>query len=262
MLHRVLVILFFVLWCLGAPAEASDLTNSVGMEFVLIQRGAFFMGSDKNKDAFASADEIPRHKVNISRDFYLGKYEVTQQEWEKVMGLNPSLYRGGRKPVELITWEDAQAFIKRLNQLEATNTYRLATEAEWEYSARAGTETLFYFGSERKQLDNYAWHLGNSEGETHEVGEKGPNEFGLYDMLGNVWEYVEDWYDIYRETGTVVDPKGPEVGLFRVVRGGSWEDGFASLRSASRYFRGVDTASDFTGFRVAKSIPQPLGMGE
>jgi formylglycine-generating enzyme required for sulfatase activity len=238
----------------SSPAKADEFTNSIVMEFVLIQRGAFFMGSDRARDTLASADEVPRHKVTISRDFYMGKYEVTQEQWENVMGLNPSLYRGSNKPVELVTWEDAQAFIKRLNALESTNSYRLPTEAEWEYSARAGTESLYYFGTERNRLDKYAWHLGNSEGTTHPVGEKEPNQFGLYDILGNVWEYVSDWYDIYRDSGQVVDPKGPEVGLFRAVRGGSWEDSYLRLRSASRYFRGADTASDFTGFRLLYTI--------
>jgi formylglycine-generating enzyme required for sulfatase activity len=239
---------------LAAPALAEEFPNSAGIEFVRVQRGAFFMGSDLARDSSASADETPRHKVTITRDFLLGKHEVTQEQWESVMGLNPSLHRGPRLPVELVTWEDAMAFVQRFNAREGIKSCRLPTEAEWEYAARAGTETLWHFGSDREELGRYAWHLDNSGGETHEAGSLEPNQFGLYDMLGNVWEHTADWYDVYRELAPASDPKGPEVGLFRVVRGGSWEDGWARLRSASRYFRGADAASDFTGFRLACSI--------
>jgi formylglycine-generating enzyme required for sulfatase activity len=258
MLSRILAtcfLLFLAFPCPGAAqVPAAVVTNSVGMEFALIQRGSFFMGSDRAKDASASNDEIPRHKVTITKDFYLGRHEVTQSQWEKVMGTNPSLYRGANRPVELVTWEDAKAFVGRLNRGEGKAVYRLPTEAEWEYAARAGTETLYHFGSDRERLGDYAWYLGNSEGATHEVGGKEPNDFGLYDMLGNVWEYASDWYDLYREFGPQSDPAGPGVGLFRVVRGGSWEDGPVRLRSASRYFKGADAASDFVGFRVAMDV--------
>ncbi|MDR2340649.1 MAG: formylglycine-generating enzyme family protein [Deltaproteobacteria bacterium] len=258
MFFRSLAICLTVFLALTAAAPCQEpeaaFTNGVGMEFILIQHGSFFMGSDRAKDVSASADEVPRHKVTISRDFFLSKTEVTQAQWDKVMGSNPSLYRGDNRPVELVTWEDAQAFLKRLNRMEGVSLYRLPTEAEWEYAARAGTETLYHFGSEKEELDRYAWYLGDSQGSTHEVGLKTPNQFGLHDMLGNVWEFVADWYDVYREFGQVTDPTGPEVGLFRVVRGGSYEDGPTRLRSASRFFRGSDTASDYVGFRVAMDL--------
>ncbi|MDR2199465.1 MAG: formylglycine-generating enzyme family protein [Deltaproteobacteria bacterium] len=253
---RGLLASFPLLFFFTSPVFSADFINGVGMEFVLVRGGSFFMGSDRAKDVSASADETPRRKVTISRDFYLGKYEVTQEQWEKVMGFSPSLFRGPRRPVELVTWEDADFFLQRLNALEGSSGYRFPTEAEWEYAARAGTETLFHFGSERSELDRYAWHLGNSEGRTHDVGGKNPNQFGLHDALGNVWEFVADWYDVYRDPGPVTDPKGPEVGLFRVLRGGSWEDNYLRLRSSSRFFRSADTAADYIGFRVALTVPE------
>jgi formylglycine-generating enzyme required for sulfatase activity len=253
MISRSFLICFLII--LGAPAigSAEGFTNSLGMEFVLVRHGSFFMGSDRGHDQGASADEIPRHKVTLTQDFFLASREVTQAQWERVMGLNPSLHRGDLRPVELITWEDAQAFVKRLNGMENTNRYRLPTEAEWEYAARAGTETLYYFGDDKGGLDAQAWHMGNSGGRTHDVGTRAPNPLGLFDMLGNVWEYASDWYDVYRDFGQVTDPKGPEVGLFRVIRGGSYEDGAQRLRSANRFFKGADSASDYVGLRLACS---------
>ena len=190
---------------------------SQGIDFVLIPEGSYMMGSNDGYD-----DEKPVHQVKISRPFYLGKYPVTQAQWQTVMGNNPSHFKGASRPVEQVSWNEVQEFITKLNELEGCEgCYRLPTEAEWEYAARAGTTTAYSFGDDVGQLGNYAWYGDNSNGETHSVGEKGANLWGLYDMHGNVWEWVQDWYGNYPE-GPLTDPTGPESGSYRVVRGGSW----------------------------------------
>ena len=142
------------------------------------------------------------------QDYYLGKYPVTQQQWEAVMGNNPSDFKGGSLPVETVSWDDAQLFIKKLNQLSGKKNYRLPTEEEWEYACWAGTTSEYYFGDDESQLGEYAWYEGNAGRTTHPVGQKKPNEWGLYDMAGNVWEWTDSWYDSSRS--------------YRVARGGSW----------------------------------------
>jgi formylglycine-generating enzyme required for sulfatase activity len=183
--------------------------NSIGMEFVKIPAGSFMMGSDK------CDNEKPIHKVTISQDFWLQKTEVTQAQWQAVMGNNPSNFKGNNLPVETVSWDDAQEFIKKLNA-KGEGTYRLPTEAEWEYAARAGT-TGDYAGN----LDSMAWYSANSDMKTHPIGQKQANAWGLYDMHGNVWEWCEDWYDSY-PSGTVTDPTGAASGSYRVIRGSCW----------------------------------------
>ena len=177
-----------------------------GMEFVWVPPGEFRMGS---KSSEADDDERPRMRVRISRGFFLGKYEVTQGQWEAVMGSNPSRFDGCGPdcPVENVSWDDVQEFIRRLNAREGGNRYRLPTEAEWEYAARAGTN-----GDHYGNLAAIAWHEDNSGNRTHPVGRKAPNEWGLYDMLGNVWEWVEDWYGGY-PGGRSYGSQGAWVGL-------------------------------------------------
>jgi formylglycine-generating enzyme required for sulfatase activity len=188
------------------------------MEFALIQPGEFMMGSDKGND-----DEKPMHEVRLSKPFYLGKYEVTQGQWQAVMGNNPSRFKGDPNlPVEQVSWEDVQAFIRKLNAIDGGTTYRLPTEAEWEYAARAGTTTAYSFGDDPPLLGEYAWYSGNAKGKTHPVGQKKSNAWGLHDMHGNVWEWVQDWYSKPYPSGTVTDPQGPASGSIRVYRGGSW----------------------------------------
>jgi formylglycine-generating enzyme required for sulfatase activity len=238
----------------GAPepsTPASDrpprVVNSLGMTFALVPAGEFRMGSTDGNDG-----EKPVHTVRISQPFYLGIHAVTQGQWEAVMDNNPSRFTGDpNRPVERVSWEDAQAFIGHLNTREGHTRYRLPTEAEWEYAACAGSTTLYYFGDDSSRLGEYAWYGENAGGQTHPVGTLQPNAWGLYDMHGNVWEWVQDWYSTYT-TEAVTDPQGPASGSSRVLRGGSWSDGAWHCRSAYR-----DCApgyrSDNLGFRLLRT---------
>jgi formylglycine-generating enzyme required for sulfatase activity len=172
--------------------KPADFTNSIGMEFVLIPAGAFEMGSPSN-EAGRDDDDGPIHQVTIKNAFYMGKYEVTQEQWRAVMGDNPSYFTGNDNlPVEQVSWDDVQEFIRKLNAKEGTDKYRLPSEAEWEYACRAGTTTRYSFGDSESRLGEYAWYTDNSGSKTHPVGQKKPNPWGLYDMHGNVWEWVLD----------------------------------------------------------------------
>jgi formylglycine-generating enzyme required for sulfatase activity len=222
--------------------------NSLGMEFVWISAGEFLMGSTDGDD-----DERPVHRVRISRPFYLGKYAVTQGEWEAIMGSNPSRFRDGpRQPVEQVSWEDAQEFIRKLNAQEKGAQYRLPTEAEWEYAARAGTTTAYCFGDDASQLRAYAWYGDNSDKRTHPVGQLQPNAWGLYDMHGNVWEWVQDWYGAYTAE-PAVDPQGPSSGSVRVIRGGGWFDYARNCRSAFRSYADPGYRNDLLGLRLLRT---------
>ena len=229
--------------------------NSIGIEFTLIPSGSFQMGcSDGDDDCLD--DEIPQHKVTISNSFYMGKYEVTQGQWKRVMGNNPSYFQncGENCPVEQVSWNDAQEFIKKLCELEKMSPckYRLPTEAEWEYAARAGSKTKYYWGDTINE--EYLWYEVNSESKTHTVGKKKPNAWGLYDMIGNVWEWNQDWYDSgYYERGDAVDPRGSSSGSFRVLRGGSWYYAGWSCRSSNRFSFTPDLRIYDLGFRLART---------
>jgi formylglycine-generating enzyme required for sulfatase activity len=235
----------------AAQELASTYTNSIGMKFVLIPAGTFMMGADKNFEK-AVADEFPRHQVKISKPFYLGVCEVTQKEWTAVMGNNPSIFKGEDKPVDTVSWEDAQDFIQRLNEKEGHSRYRLPTEAEWEYAARAGSTSTYFFGNDKFQLGDYAWHYDNSGYESHPVGQKRPNAWGLYDILGNVWEWVGDRYrGIYYANSPSSDPTGPISGDARVVRGCGWNDDAGYCRSANRNWDEPASRREDNGFRLA-----------
>jgi formylglycine-generating enzyme required for sulfatase activity len=225
---------------MGSNGAAAQLTDSA---FAFIKPGTFRMGDPTLKDA-------PIHTVTITHAFLLQKTEVTQAQWMEVMGGNPSFFGhcGPTCPVENVSYDTVQAFIARLNAMTGIQ-YRLPTEAEWEYAARAGTTGDYgTFGD----VTDGAWVAANSEGTTHPVGLLRPNAWGLYDMEGNVWEWVSDWYGPY-PSGPVDDPTGPSSGTFHVLRGGSWFDPVANARSAPR---NVDTRTDRSsnyGFRLART---------
>jgi len=221
-------------------------------EFVLIPAGDFDMGSPSNeKDRYI--DEGPVHQVKISNSFYLGKYEITQKQWRDVMGTSPSYFKGDDLPVERVSWKDVQEFIKRLNGKDGGNKYRLPTEAEWEYAARAGTTTRYSFGNDESELGDYAWYEDNSGDNTHNVGQKKPNPWGLYDMHGNVWEWTQDRYhDSY--SGAPTDGSAWEGNSsYRVIRGGSYDDSKRDCWLTNRNYLSNIFHSSYTGFRLVKT---------
>jgi len=234
--------------------EDKTFTNSLGMKFALIPGGGFGMGSPPDEDGRWNS-ESPVHTVNITKPFYLGIYPVTQKEWQSVMGKNPSYFKGDRLPVEQVSWKDVQEFIKKLNEKEGVDTYRLPSEAEWEYAARAGTTTRYSFGDNDSNLGDYAWYNKNSGGKTHPEGEEKPNPWGLSDMHGNIWEWVQDkWHNNYN--GAPLDGSAWESGesSFRVCRGGSWLDKAGDCRSASRHYHDADDRNNDHGFRLLRIL--------
>ncbi len=194
-----------------------DLGGGVTMQLALIRPGSFTMGDKSGR------------KVTITKPFYMGKYEVTQEQWERVMGSNPSNFKGAKNPVEQVSWDDCQNFITKLKEKVPGNQFSLPTEAQWEYACRAGTAT------DPGNWDEVAWYSNNSGSKTHPAGEKKPNAWGLYDMHGNVWEWCQDWYGDY-STNAETDPVGPSSGSYRVVRGGSWFNFATYCRSACRCY--------------------------
>ena len=247
-------------------AETKAYTNSIRMEFIAIPAGSFMMGAG-DSDPDADGSEKPQHKVTISKPFSIGKYEVTQAQWEAVMGSNPyTLDRSNpyynlpgmkeriTRPTHpaTVSWNDAQKFIQGLNAKEGHNRYRLPTEAEWEYAARAGTTTAYSFGDNISDLGRYAWYGEDfASGGTHPVGQKLSNPWGLSDVHGNAWEWVQDWYgENYYAQSPSTDPKGPASGSQRVVRGGSWHQTADSWRSSFGKSYEPDYRGISIGFRL------------
>ena len=241
---------------LGEPVvKTIDLGFGAHIEFRLIPAGEFDMGSLPG-ELERDDDESPIRRVINSKPFYLGTCEVTQSQWKAVMGnsLRLSHFKGPDFPADGIQWADAVKFCQRLSEREH-ETFRLPTEAEWEFACRAGSTTSFSFGDDSSSLSQYAWFNSNSDSQTHPVGRKKPNAFGLHDMHGNVWEWCSDWYDEYH-TDSTVDPKGPADGITRVLRGGSWFCTPGLCRSANRGFNNPDTRDDDVGFRIVMECPQ------
>ncbi len=239
---------------LQLPLEVE--TRQTGIVLRLIPAGTFVMGSPAN-EAFRDSAEGPQCTVTFTKSFYGGKFEVTQGQWQKVMGSNPSRFTsvGQDAPVERVSWDDCQAFLKALCKKEGVpeGTYRLLTEAEWEYACRAGTSSAYYCGADYLTLDQYAWHEGNSGDSTHPVGRRLPNAFGLYDTHGNVLEWCQDWRGDYPRI-PVTDPTGPSAGTSRIIRGGDFAEHAVFSRSACR---DSDSPSKYyvnVGFRVARRI--------
>jgi formylglycine-generating enzyme required for sulfatase activity len=225
-------------------------TNSIGMAFKSLPGGTFTMG-----DANGDADETP-HQVTLTQPFELGIYEVTQEQYEAVMGTNPSNSKGPQNPVETVSWDEAVEFCRKLSAMpeekKAGYVYRLPAEAEWEYACRAGTTTTYSFGDSDSELGDYVWYEDNSRNTTHPVGQKKPNPWGLYDMHGNVFEWCQDWDGDY-PSGSVTDPTRPVSGKYRVLRGGSFVDHSSSVRSATRLLNQPDYRNFDGGFRPART---------
>jgi formylglycine-generating enzyme required for sulfatase activity len=232
----------------GPPKELTvDLGGGVKLEMVLIVPGEFDMGASSNNPC------VKTHRVRINKPYYLGKYLVTQKQWEAVMGNNPSNFTGPNNPVEQVSWNDCQQFLDKLTKRQGNQAgrFQLPTEAQWEYACRAGSTTRYYFGDSESGLDEYAWYAANSGKKTHAVGEKRPNAWGLYDMHGNVWEWCQDCEEAYPVNVLTDDPTAvPRVSL-NVIRGGSWRIPGRDCRSAVRSgnLRG-DRLSD-VGFRAS-----------
>lgn len=219
------------------------------LELVSLPGGEFIMGGDQWEY------EKPRHRVRVS-PFAIGKYQVTQAQWKAVMGNNPSRFKDDALPVEQVSWEEAKEFCQKVSRATG-NEYRLPTEAEWEYAARAGSTGKYCFGDDERLLGDYAWYEKNSDQKTHSVGQKKPNAWGLYDMHGNVWEWCSDWFgeDYYKELekeGVAIDPRGPSTGSYRVRRGGGWNDYAVNCRSAYRGIWAPGNRYGNLGFRLVR----------
>jgi len=224
---------------------STDSTSATGMEFVSVPSGCFQMGDNFGD---GKSDENPVHEVCVD-NFQIGKYEVTQGQWQKIMGANPSASKKGDDyPVENVSWNEVQEFIAKLNRLTSQN-YWLPTEAEWEYAARSGGERERYSGSD--SIDAVAWYGSNSGNATHPVGTKAANGFGLYDMSGNVWEWCQDWYGgSYYGSSPRNSPTGPTSGSLRVFRGGGWSYSPVNLRVAGRFRASPGYRGGSLGFRL------------
>lgn len=228
---------------------AASIKNSIGMEFLLVPP------CEPRTDQNVYTDEGTACEMAISKPFYLGKYPVTQKEWKDLMASDPSCFEGDDRPVECVSLNDVQEFVRRLNSKEGDGKYRLPTEDEWEYACRAGTASRYSFGDADSELDGYAWYYRNSGHETHPVGQKKPNPWGLYDMHGNVWEWCHDrYYGIYENsladasswvTGSISGP---------VLRGGSWVNYPKKCRSSYRINFHPNYGHYSLGFRLLRSV--------
>jgi formylglycine-generating enzyme required for sulfatase activity len=257
MINFILMVLIFT--AVSYPSLAAGIMDKnssthpgsqIVIALVPVKGGCYQMG-DTFSDGYKS--EKPVHEVCIS-DFSIGTYLVTQAQWAAVMGTKPSVFAGDRWPVESVSWEEAQQFITKLNTMTGRR-YRLPTEAEWEYAARSGGKQEKWAGtSDESKLGTYAWYGMNSDEMTHEVGTRKPNGLGLYDMTGNVWEWVQDWYeDIYYEVSPRDNPQGPTVGSRRVMRGGGWRGAAGIVRASSRGCLIPSRRYYDIGFRLALS---------
>ena len=247
------LIMLLVPWTVSAnPERTFVLPGDAEIEMVWIEPGTFTMGTTEEQEQLLRSKgmwqdfwetEQPAHEVTITQGFYLGKYEITQGQWESVMDTRPwaghrDVQEGPSNPAVYISWEDVQALIDSLAARGLTG-FRLPTEVEWEYACRAGTTTLWSFGNDEAQLGDYGWYRSNAfdvgEQYAHEVGTKLPNPWGLHDMHGNVWEWCQDWYDEnYYDVSPVADPTGPSTGSDRAERGGSFDTAVRAVRSAVR----------------------------
>ncbi|MBR5216523.1 MAG: SUMF1/EgtB/PvdO family nonheme iron enzyme [Bacteroidales bacterium] len=222
--------------------------NGVSFTMIAVEGGTFKMGATSEQGGVAYDSEKPVHNVTLS-DYYIGETEVTQELWQAVMGTNPSYYKGNKKPVEQVLWNDCQEFIKKLNQLTG-KSFRLPTEAEWEYAARGGNKSKGYKYSGSNTIDNVAWYTSNSGSKTHDVKTKQANELGIYDMSGNVYEWCQDRYGSY-SSGSQTNPTGPSSGYGRVLRGGGWSGIAVGCRVSYRFNDYPGYGDSSSGLRLA-----------
>ena len=228
-----------------------DLGNGLLMDFALIPPGEF-LTTIESDGAGDDSDQKPTQQIKISRPFYIGRYEVTQEQYEKIMGVNPAHFKGPKHPVETVSWHEAQRFCEKLSST-VNGVFRLPTEAEWEYACRAGTTTTYYWGDDFD--GRYARTIVDRGSGTENVGTRLPNAWGLYDMSGNAWEWCADWYGKRDPTRTfAIDPKGPSGGDFRVLRGGSWGTGTQNCRSSHRNWHTPNHRYDDCGFRIVMEV--------
>jgi len=236
-------------WGGSNQSFTENLPNGIALEMIAIPAGSFMMGSTDGADY-----EKPQHQVTLNA-FHIGKYPITQEQYQAVIGNNPSYFvKGGKYPVDSVSWEDAQAFCEKLSKMTG-KTYRLPSESEWEYACRTGKQTRYYFGDNENQLKEYAWYDANSNSQTQPVGQKKPNKWGLYDVLGNVWEWSEDdWHSNYNGAPTDgrawIDNNNRSQFKDRIIRGGSWCDGSRFCSCSYRYFLFAAWRDNVIGFRV------------
>ena len=235
---------------LSGNALTIPVKNGISIEMVKVEAGSFNMGATSEMQAPYEVEK-PVHRVTLTNNYYIGKYEVTQALWQAVMGSNPSHFKGDDLPVEQVSWNDCQDFISKLNAMTGKR-FRLPTESEWEYAARGGNKSRGYQYSGSYNIDDVAWYSDNSGSKTHAVGTKEPNELGIYDMTGNVWEWCQDWYDSY-SSFPQTNPIGAVSGSYRVCRGGSWYDSAGYCRSSYRYYYAPDCRGYYLGFRLVLS---------
>ena len=224
--------------------------KGVNFDMIAVEGGTFTMGATAEQGSDAYGDESPTHQVTLS-SYYIGKTEVTQELWQAVMGSNPSWFKDSNLPVEEVSWDDCQTFITKLNELTGKN-FRLPTEAEWEYAARGGNKSQGYKYSGSNTLSNVAWYDSNSSSKTHSVATKAPNELGIYDMSGNVWEWCSDRYGSY-SSESQTNPTGPTSGGSRVRRGGGWDRSAGLCRVSVRGGYSPAFSFDFLGLRLCLS---------
>lgn len=231
----------------NSTRSLTEMVNGVTFEMVYVEGGTFTMGCTSEQGSDCETDEKPAHQVTLS-SYYMGKFEVTQALWQAVMGSNPSNFKGSNLPVENVSWDDIQGFIRKLNSLTG-HTYRLPTEAEWEFAARGGTKSNGYKYSGSNTIDQVAWYTDNSSSMTHSVGTKQANELGIYDMSGNVWEWCQDWYGAYT-SGFQTNPKGASTDSNRVLRGGSKRHIAWDCRVSDRSNLSPGISNYYSGFRL------------
>ena len=236
----------------SSNSNRQRILQELANNMVYVQGGTFTMGATSEQGSDAESDEKPAHSVTLS-SFYICKYEVTQELWQTVMGSNPSYFKGSRKPVECVSWNDCKTFISKLNSLTGKN-YRLPTEAEWEYACRGGNRSIGYKYSGSNTLGIVSWNAENSGSTTYDVGIKSANELGLYDMSGNVREWCNDWYgnDYYRSSPSY-NPAGASIGSYRVIRGGSLLDNAWNCRTSKRDYIDPESHFNYLGLRLCLS---------